>query len=167
VEAGESIDLAAADAILEAHGLDSPRRLARHSRAKELLIPLLQEIQETYGYLPKPVLEHVSRATGITLSSMYGVITFYTQFYLAPRGRHIVRCCQGTACHVKGAMRVSDAVEEHLGIGEGETTEDGRYTFEIVQCLGTCFLAPVVMIDDDYHGELTAESIRKVLDRYE
>ena len=162
-------DLAAAESILEKHDVGSPVSAgsARVSgESGELLIPILQDIQDAYGYLPKEVLEWVSKRTGIALSRMYGVITFYTQFHLHPKGKHTIRCCQGTACHVKGATRVGDAIVEHLGIDEGETTEDGQFTFETVQCLGTCFLAPVVMVDDDYHGEMTADSVKKVLDRY-
>ena len=98
---------------------------------------------------------------------MFGVITFYTQFYLKPRGRHIVRCCQGTACHVKGASRIVENLMDELEVSEGETTADGKYTLETVQCLGTCFLAPVVMVDEDYYGELTQEKVPKILKRYE
>lgn len=133
----------------------------------ELLIPLLQEIQERHGYLPREVLEQASRETGIPLSRMFGVITFYTHFRLEPGGSHTVRSCQGTACHVRGARRVADTIREHLGVSEGETTADRKFTYETVQCLGTCFLAPVIMVDDDYHGEMTARSIRKLLDGHE
>ena len=98
---------------------------------------------------------------------MYGVITFYTQFYLKPKGRHTIRCCEGTACHVKGGKRIAESIVEELGVEEGETTGDMKFTFETVQCLGTCFLAPVVMIDGDYYGEMTKEKLVKVLNRYE
>ena len=131
------------------------------------LIPLLQEIQAAYGYLPPSVLVWVSEQTGIPTSRMYGVITFYAQFYLEPHGRHTIRCCQGTACHVKGSKRIGEAIKQELGIEEGGTTDDMRYTFEVVACLGTCFLAPVVMIDNDYYGQLTSNKIPKILASYD
>lgn len=130
------------------------------------LIPLLQELQELYGYLPRRVLELVSEDTGIPLSRAVGVVTFYEQFSLTPRGRHIIRACRGTACHVRGASGIASAIEEHLGISEGETTEDMLFTLYTVACLGTCFLAPVIMIDQDYYGQQTPESVVEVLGSY-
>lgn len=130
------------------------------------LIPLLQSLQDRYGYLPPPVIAHVSERTGIPTSRMYGVITFYSQFYTEPHGRHTIRCCQGTACHVKGSMRVADTIKEALDVDEGGTTEDMLFTFESVMCLGTCFLAPVIMIDNDYYGNLTPDKINSILEKY-
>ena len=131
------------------------------------LIPLLQEIQEAYGYLPPPVLMWVSQRTGIPTSRMFGVITFYAQFYTEPHGRHTIRCCQGTACHVKGGKRIPEATQQTLGVENGGTTEDMRFTFESVACLGTCFLAPVIMIDNDYYGQLTPDRITSILKKYD
>lgn len=130
------------------------------------LIPLLQEIQEMYNYLPRPVLDLMCRETGIPASRVHGVITFYAQFSTTPRGRHTIRCCQGTACHVKGSERISERIREELGIEDGETTGDMRYTFENVACLGTCFLAPVMMIDGDYYGNLTSDRVPEILSEY-
>lgn len=126
------------------------------------LIPLLQEIQETYGYLPQPVLEHVSRQTGIPASRMYGVITFYAQFYLEPHGKHTVRCCRGTACHVRGGKKVLVAIQNALGVGDGETTEDMQFSLETVACLGACALAPVMVIDNTYYGKITARQAEQI-----
>ena len=134
--------------------------------ASNYLIPLLQKIQDVYGYLPIPVLSYVSERTRIPTSRMYGVITFYSQFYTEPHGRHTVRCCEGTACHVKGSKRIAETIERELGIEEGESTADMRFTFEKVACLGTCFLAPVMMIDADYYGQLTPNMIPRVLKSY-
>lgn len=131
------------------------------------LIPLLQKIQEAYGYLPKPVLQEVSRRTSIPVSRMYGVITFYAQFYLQPHGRHTIRCCRGTACHVKGSLAIAEAIEHELGVRDGQTTPTRRFTFETVACLGTCFLAPVVMVDDDYYGLMTPERVPGILEKYQ
>ena len=130
------------------------------------LIAVLQEVQEKFGYLPAPALKEISRRTRIPLSRVYGVLSFYAQFYTEPRGRHTVRCCRGTACHVRGAGRVLDAVERELGIGEGETTPDLVFYLETVACLGTCFLAPVMMIDNGYFGNLAPESISAILGSY-
>jgi NADH-quinone oxidoreductase subunit E len=130
------------------------------------LIPLLQQIQDEFGYMPEDVLERVSARTGIPTSRIYGVITFYAQFSLTPRGQNSVRCCRGTACYVRGSKAVRDAVEGVLGVGEGETREDRRFSFETVACLGTCFLAPVMMVNEQYYGLLTPEKATSVLSTY-
>jgi len=130
------------------------------------LIPLLQEIQKGYGYLPKPVLMEMSRRTGIEASRIYGVATFYEQFYLEPHGRHTIKCCRGTACHVKGGPNITRAVTQMLGIEPGETTEDMRFTFETVACLGTCFLAPAMMVNKDYYGHMNAHRVKSILEGY-
>ena len=130
------------------------------------LIAVLQEVQERFGYLPAPALRQISRQTRIPLSRVYGVLSFYAQFYTEPHGRHTVRCCRGTACHVKGAGRVLDAVERGLGIGEGETTPDLMFYLETVACLGTCFLAPAMMIDNLYFGKLTPRRVQSILQSY-
>ncbi len=130
------------------------------------LIGMLQEVQERFGYLPREALAELSRRTRIPLSRIYGVVTFYAQFYTEPRGRHTIRCCRGTACHVKGAGRVLDAVREELGIEEGESTSDLMFYLETVACLGTCFLAPVMMIDDQYYGLLTPRKVQQILRSY-
>jgi len=130
------------------------------------LIPLLQEIQRIYGYLPPRILSALGKHTGIPVSRIYGVATFYEQFHLEPRGKHTIRCCRGTACHVKGGPDIIQSIQDTLKIKPGETTEDMVFTFETVACLGTCFLAPVIMIDDDYYGHLTAAKINKILKQY-
>ena len=116
--------------------------------------------------LPPAALREISRRTRIPLSHVWGVVSFYAQFYTEPRGRHTIRCCRGTACHVKGACRVLDAVQRELGIEEGETTPDMIFYLETVACLGTCFLAPVMMIDNGYFGNLAPESISAILGSY-
>lgn len=131
------------------------------------LSPLLQEIQSAYGYLPRPVLLEMSRRTGLPASQIYGVATFYEQFYLEPHGRHTIRCCRGTACHVRGGQEMIQAVSRAVGISEGETTGDMRFTFETVACLGTCFLAPVIMVNEDYYGNVKASMIKGILERYQ
>ena len=131
------------------------------------LIPILQQVQDQYGYLPQDVLVEVSQHTAIPISRIYGVATFYEQFYLKPHGRHTIKCCRGTACHVNGVSKIIDTISQQLGIEASQTTADGRYTFETVACLGTCFLAPVMMVDDDYYGNLKSDQIKDILEKYE
>lgn len=138
--------------------------LEGHKSQRGAVIPVLQRAQELYGWLPKEVLETISREMQVPLSQVYGVVTFYAQFYLTRRGRHIVRQCDGTACHVKGSGRIVDAVENHLGIKAGETTPDYRVTFEVVYCLGSCGLAPVATVGDKVIGHLTPEAMIKLVD---
>ena len=146
--------------------------LARETIAEMLpatqsdLIPLLQQLQDAYGYLPREVIESVTEETGIPLSQVVGVATFYEQFSMTPRGRHIIRACRGTACHVRGAAGIAAAIEKHLGVSEGATTADLNFTFYTVACLGTCFLAPVIMVDENYYGQLTPEAVPDILDSY-
>lgn len=130
------------------------------------LIPLLQRLQDQYGYLPKKVMMEVAGRTGIPLSRIFGVATFYAQFYLKPHGRHTIRCCRGTACHVRGGKDVAAEIERTLDVKEGETTADMRFTFETVACLGTCFLAPVMMVDNEYYGNLSTGKIKGILKKY-
>ena len=131
------------------------------------VIPLLQRLQEAYGYLPKEMVLAVCEETGLPASRVFGVATFYSQFSLVPQGKHLVRCCKGTACHVRGGQRVMDTVERTLGITDGQTTKDMNFSMETVACLGPCFLAPVVTVGDTYYGQVTPDRLKKVLAQYE
>ena len=133
---------------------------------KGALIPVLQKAQGVYGYLPKPVLETIAKELRLTTAEVFGVVTFYAQFHLNPRGKHIIRVCQGTACHVRGGAKILEAVSEHLKVKPGETTRDLEFTLETVACLGACGLAPVMMVDDNTHGRLTPLDIPGILDSY-
>jgi NADH-quinone oxidoreductase subunit E len=127
------------------------------------MIPLLQGTQALYGYIPKEAFIKISAETGLNLSDMYGVATFYAQFRLNPVGKIIIKVCHGTACHVQNADSISDAIREALKIKDGETTPDGLFTLESVACLGCCSLAPVMMIGDDTYGKLTGRGAVKIL----
>ncbi len=127
------------------------------------LIPVLQRAQDIYGYLPPDVLRHVSDKTGIPLSQIYGVVTFYAQFYLTRRGKCIVKQCDGTACHVRGAGKIIDVIEKELRVKAGETTPDYQFTFEVVYCLGSCGLSPVATINDKVVGRLVPEKMTQLL----
>ncbi len=127
------------------------------------VIPILQRTQDIYGYLPKEALAHISRRTGVPVSQLYGVATFYAQFHLRKGGRHVVNICDGTACHVRGAADIVRVLESDLGIPAGETTEDGRVTLQVVYCLGSCALAPIAVIDGGIVGRLVPEKAAKLV----
>jgi len=131
------------------------------------LIPVLQEVQRHYGYLPQDVLLEISEHTKIPVSRIFGVATFYEQFYLEPHGRHTIKCCRGTACHVKRGREIINTISRLLNVEPDQTTEDMRFTFETVACLGTCFLAPVMMVNNDYYGNLKPSQIEGILKKYE
>lgn len=143
--------------------IDSFRAFAPTSAS---VIPLLQQIQEKYGYLSESNLKRVSEYTHAPLSSIYGVATFYSQFRLTHPGKHLVRVCQGTACHVLGAVEIMDHFKEQLGIDEDGTTADGLFTLESVRCLGCCSLAPAMMIDNETYGRLTRDKVDGIIASY-
>lgn len=150
---GEPLDLTAVAAIVERVG-DSASDL----------IPVLQRLQNHYGYLPEAVVAEVARLMGVPRSRVYGVITFYAQFSTVPAGRHKVCVCQGTACHVRGGRAVLRAVESELGIKAGETSDDLAYTLQTVACLGACSLAPVMTVEGQYIGKLTGAKVSAALE---
>jgi NADH-quinone oxidoreductase subunit E len=141
-------------------------RLWRYDGAPGELIPLLQSAQDHFGYIPRRAISYISAVTGIPESDVYGVITFYGQFRLLPRGKYLVRACAGTACHVSGSKTIVETIEDELGVEVGDTTEDGLFTLNTVACIGCCSLAPVMMVNDETHGRLTPASVRKALREY-
>lgn len=133
--------------------------LDRYNKDATKLIPILQDIQDQYGYLPEDIMTFVSTALEISSSTVYGVATFFTHFTLEPKGKHVIKICDGTACHVKKSGVIIEALEKELGLTEDKvTTDDGLFTLETVACLGACGLAPVLVIDDKVHGAMTTES---------
>jgi len=148
----EALDMEALDRIIDEYG-----------GKPGTLIPILQRAQEIYGYLPPPVLKRISEKTGTPLSQVYGVVTFYAQFYLTRRGKVIIKQCDGTACHVRGAGKIVEVIEKELGVKAGETTPDYKFTFEVVYCLGSCGLSPVAVIDDKVVGRLVPEKMVQIL----
>jgi len=139
----------------------------RHKNDNGPLIPILQGAQEVYGYLPAHVIKHISKATRIPVARIYGVVTFYAQFRLTPVGRNLINICLGTACHVRGGAKIVETIEKELKIKDGATTEDGRFTLEVVACIGACGLAPVISINNEVHGRLLPEKIAGILAKYE
>lgn len=140
--------------------------ISKYLGRRGTLIPILQEVQEHFGYLPHWSLDYIAQQTGIRPAKVYGVVTFYTQFNLEPRGRYLIMVCQGTACHVNGSSRILEALEDELGIGKGETTADGNFTLETVACLGCCSLSPVITINGNTYGKLTPAKARKIISQY-
>lgn len=145
---------------------DAKRAIQQYRRKKGILISLLQDIQAIYGYVPEESIGLISKELSIYPVEIYGILTFYTQFYLTPRGKHIIKVCQGTACYVMGGQEILDYLSDKLGIREGETTKDGIFSLERVACLGCCGMAPVVVIDNDFYGKCTIQKIDKLLDEY-
>ena len=133
---------------------------------ESLLIPVLQAAQELYGYLSMSALERIAKHLHIPLSRAYGVATFFAQFRFKPSGRNIIRICRGTACHVRGSKNILGALERELKIKAGDVTSDLKFGLETVACLGTCFLAPVMMINESYYGKLTTKKMQDILKQY-
>jgi NADH-quinone oxidoreductase subunit E len=140
--------------------------LAGFNYDKGMLVSILQDIQAEYHYLPREGLERVSKSLLVPLSQVYGVATFFKAFSLEPRGRHLINVCLGTACHVRGAVRVLEGMERELGISAGETTKDLKFTLETVNCVGACALGPVVIVDGEYHGQMKSEKAKEVVAKY-
>ncbi|MDX9916617.1 MAG: NADH-quinone oxidoreductase subunit NuoE [Gudongella sp.] len=148
----ESVDLTKMDSVI-----------AKYKEVKGSLITILQYAQETYGYLPMSVLDYISGEIGVNSSQVYGVATFYTQFRLEPVGENLIMLCKGTACHVNGADGIEEAINEELGIENGETTDDNVFTLNNVACLGCCSLSPVMMINGETYGRLTPQKTKEIL----
>jgi NADH-quinone oxidoreductase subunit E len=141
------------------------RIIEKHSGERGALIAILQDIQSKYSYLPEEALRTVAEKTGRSLVDVYGVATFYRAFSLKPRGRHLVTCCQGTACHVRGAPRVEAEMERQLGVRAGETSADGEFTLETQNCLGGCALGPIVVVDGHYFGNVATSQVPGIVAR--
>lgn len=156
-DAETAIDFLALDRLVE----------DRFNGDKENLIMILQAIQAQYNYLPRPALAYLSEKIGVPLSRIYGVATFYSTFSLEPRGKNIISICLGTACHVRGAGKVLDRIEDTLHVQSGKTTEDGQFTLESVRCIGCCSLGPVVKINEDVYGRIASEDLPEILSRYD
>jgi NADH:ubiquinone oxidoreductase subunit E len=140
--------------------------IATQKAGRDALIPVLHRAQELFGYLPAEVQEHVARRLGLPVSEVLGVVTFYHYFSMQPRGRHTINVCLGTACYVRGAKKVTEALTALLGVKMGETTPDLRFSLTTQRCFGACGLAPVVMIDKDVHGRVTPKKLGKLIEPY-
>jgi NADH:ubiquinone oxidoreductase subunit E len=157
MDQASDVDLMKLDTLIE----------EKYDSNPEALVMVLQEVNAEYNFLPQEALRYVAEKLDVPLSKVYGVATFYKAFHLEPRGRHIVSQCLGTACHVRGAMRIKGQVEKSLSIREGENTEDMRYSFETVRCIGCCSLGPVIKIDDDVYSNVEQDQVGKILEKYQ
>lgn len=138
----------------------------RHAGENTPLIMILSDIQREYGYVPLEAQELVSKKTGISVAEIYGVVTFYSFFSLQPNGKYVVGCCLGTACYVKGAQQIIDKFSEILGIGPGQTTEDGMFTIDALRCIGACAAAPAVTINGKIYARVTVDQVPQIIDEY-
>jgi len=152
IEAREELSFAVIDAIAHKHNVEPGT-----------IIPVLQEIQDAYGYVPPVAIQRIAENTGVSASELFGIVTFYAQFRLQPLGKNLIKVCHGTACHLSGAERIAQVLEQVVGAKEGETSQDGLFTVERVACLGCCSLAPCIMVNGKAHGRLTPEAISKLL----
>ena len=141
--------------------------VSKYKGQEDVLISVLQEVQAEFGWVPREAIKGIANALKVSLGRVYGILTFYAQFYLTPRGRNTIRVCRGTACHVRGTNTNLRAVERILGIEEGGTTSDFKFSLETIACLGTCFLAPVMMVNRNYYGKLTSGKVEAILKQYD
>jgi NADH-quinone oxidoreductase subunit E len=151
-----AVDMSQIDSIVDSYNSE-----------KAMLIPILQDIQAQYNHLPRQALIHLSKKLALPLSHIFHVATFFKAFSLTPRGRHKISVCLGTACHVRGGKRILERIERDLNVKEGETTEDLRFTVETVRCIGCCSLAPAITIDEETHGRLVQDKLKKIYKEYE
>lgn len=140
--------------------------LSKHEKRKDSLIKILEEVQEKFGYIPQASQIEISNYLNMPLAEIYGVITFYSRFSLKPKGKYNVSVCLGTACFVKGSKEILEAAKEKLGIDEGETTSDGKFSIDTTRCIGACGLAPVFTVNEEVYGNSTVKKMNEVLDEY-
>ncbi|MEF8799245.1 MAG: NAD(P)H-dependent oxidoreductase subunit E, partial [Candidatus Bipolaricaulota bacterium] len=169
-------NIAAKGGVLKEEGVESEVGEDEEAKLRDIieeygkgpgsLLPILQEINTTFNYLPEPVLNRASEILEVPISHLYKLANFYNSFNLEPRGEHTITACLGTACHVKGGESIIQNFEDRLGIERGKTTEDGLFTLKGARCLGTCGLAPVVMVDDEVHGEVTPGEVTDIIESY-
>ena len=150
--------------MLEVSKESIERIIHSYECSQRYALAIMQDMQRTYQYVPREGLEALAEYLGCPVSALYAMATFYKALSLVPKGEHTIKCCDGTACHIRGASTLIDGIERELGIGPGETTEDGLFSFETVNCLGSCALAPVLVVDDVYYGKVTLEKLREIIE---
>ncbi len=140
--------------------------LQSYPQEQRYCLAIMQDMQKKYNYIPREGMERLAEYLGCPLSSLYSMATFYKALSLKPKGKHIIKLCDGTACHIRGSSSLRDGVTRILGISDGETTEDGLFSLELVNCLGSCALAPVMVVDENYHGKVAVDKLSEILDSY-
>lgn len=138
--------------------------MSQYKKEKDNLIPILNEVQEKYGYIPKVAQLEISNYLAIPMAEIYGVVTFYSRFTLEPKGKYNISVCLGTACYVKGSQKILDRLKDRLKIEEGKTTEDGKFSIDTTRCVGACGIAPVFTVNDEVYGKATVKKLDEVLD---
>lgn len=146
--------------------MESVELLIKYPQEKRFTLSILQDIQNKYGFIPRETMHYIAEYLNIPVSDIYSMATFYKALSLKPKGIHVIKVCNGTACHIRGSNILIDEIKELLNIKPGETTDDGLFSMDIVNCLGACALAPVMVIDSKYYGAMTKEKIKVVLDEY-
>ena len=146
--------------------LELDRIIAKYKDTQGALIPVLHEAQEVFGYLPVEVQEKISEGLNVSMAEIYGVVTFYTQFSINPKGKYKIGVCLGTACYVKGSGDILEKIKEKLGIEVGECTPDGKFSLDATRCIGACGLAPVLTVNDDVYGRLVGDDVDGILQKY-
>ena len=139
---------------------------AKYSSEMRFALPALQDVQKEFGYIPREGLESLSNHFGCSVAQLYSMATFYKALSLKPKGKHVIKVCDGTACHIRGSNILIDDIKRVLGIEPGDITEDGEYSLELVNCLGACAIAPVMVIDDKYYGQVKAEKLKDILENH-
>lgn len=145
---------------------DFEKIITAYPKEKRYTLAMLQDIQKEYGFIPREAMEDISKYLSIPISNIYSLATFYKALSLKPKGKHIIKVCSGTACHIRGSDSIKEQLLEELGIKPGETTLDGVFSIEVVNCLGACALAPVMVIDDKYYGNMTKEKVKEIINQY-
>ncbi|MBE7053587.1 MAG: NADH-quinone oxidoreductase subunit NuoE [Ruminococcaceae bacterium] len=146
--------------------LELEKIIAKYKDTQGALIPVLHEAQEVFGYLPLEVQEKISEGLNVSMAEVYGVVTFYTQFSINPKGKYKIGVCLGTACYVKGSGDILEKIKEKLGIEVGECTADGKFSLDATRCIGACGLAPVLTVNDDVYGRLVVDDVDSILEKY-
>ena len=141
--------------------------LSKYTNDKSNLIQILNEVQEKFGYVPTTAQEEIAKYLGIEVAEVYGVVTFYSRFTLKPKGKYAISVCMGTACFVKGGEQILERVKQKLGIEEGQTTEDGKFSIDATRCIGACGLAPVFTVNEEVYGKATPQKVDEVLKEYQ
>ncbi|MGB4437965.1 MAG: NADH-quinone oxidoreductase subunit NuoE [Sedimentibacter sp.] len=146
--------------------IESNEILKKYPKEKRFTLAILQDVQKTYGFIPKETMNYIAEYLSLPMSDIYSMATFYKALSLKAKGKYIIKVCNGTACHIRGSNKLIEEVADELSIRPGETTSDGLFSIEIVNCLGACALAPVMVIDDKYYGTMTAEKVKSVINQY-
>ena len=154
------------DSELKMNGVNYDEIIKKYPQHEQFILAMMQDIQKEYNYIPKEALENITKYLNVPMTRLYGMATFYKALSLEPKGENIIKVCDGTACHVRGSAVILKEIEKELNIKAGQTTEDGKFSIEIVNCLGACALAPVIVINDKYYGKVNPVDVKEIINLY-